>query len=146
MEIELNLSNKRLVYGILAGLGIVLVLVGLAFLGKPYTPVADDGGVRLLTWQDWQIFKIERQYEDEIAVLRSDAEELAALLNRSQNPVAAQLLATRIGKHTTDGLDALEPARSALALAAQDVLAWSSGSLDRDTASASLFSAVELLK
>ena len=146
MEIELNLSNKRLFFALLAGIGIVLLLVGLAFLGKPFSPLAADGGLRLLTWQDWQTLKVERQYEQEIGILRSDADALAALLNHSPNPVAAQMLENSITQHTASGLSVLDPARLALAQAAQDVLAWSTGTLDRDTAAASLSTAMELLK
>ena len=146
MEIELNLSNKRVLFIALAGAGLVLLLVGLALLGKPFSPSTVGGSLRLITWQDWQTLKIERQYEQEISVLRSDANALAALLNLRPNPVEAQVLETRIAGHTASGLAALDPARVALDQAALDVLAWSTGTLDRDTAATSLTSAMELLK
>jgi hypothetical protein len=149
MEIEIDfskLSNKRLYYGFLAGIAAVLLLVSLAFLGKPLSPLAVGGDTRLLTWQDWQTAKIERQYRQEIGLLRSDADALATLLNQSPNAVAAQVAGSRITRHAADGLAALASARLTLAQAAQDTLAWSSGTLDRDTALGSLQNAVDLLK
>jgi hypothetical protein len=146
MEIQIDLGNKRLFFGMMIGIGIALLLVGLAFLGKPFSPLAPEGSPRLISWQDWQTLKIQQQYEKEIAILRSDADALAILLNQSPAPVAAQVLESRIAQNTTDGLSALQPARLAVAQASRDVLSWSSGTLDRNAAAASLSTAVELLK
>lgn len=146
MEIEIDLSNKRLFYGLVIGIAAVLLLASLAFLGKPLSPLATGGDPRLLTWQDWQTMKVERQYRQEIDVLRSDVDILATLLNQSPDAVAAQVAENRITRHAADGLDALASARLAVSQASQDTLAWASGTLDRDTALSSLQSAVELLK
>ena len=146
MEIEIDLSNKRLYFGFLAGIAAVLLLVSLAFLGKPFSPLATGGEPHLLTLQIWQTTKIEWQYKQEIGALRSDADALATVLNQSPNAVAAQVLESRIAKHATNGLDALASARLALSQAAQDAMAWASGTLDRDTALNSLQTAVDLLK
>jgi hypothetical protein len=142
MEITIGRST---IYGSLVCLAL-LSLLGLGALGKPYTPVTSAGDARLLTWDDWQLLKAERQYDTEREVLRSDADALTALLNQNPDPVAAQLLAQRIKQHTASGQAALQPARTALLQAAQDVASWTAGALDRNTAVASLQTATDLLK
>jgi len=142
MEITLDRST---LFGFLTFLAL-LSLLGLAALGKPFTPVTNTGEGRILTWGDWQFFKAERQYTSEREILRSDADALAMLLDQTPDPVAAQLLLSRIAQHTANGEAALSSARSALQLAAQDVASWTAGTLDRDTAVASLQAAVNLLK
>jgi hypothetical protein len=142
MEISID---RKTIYGILV-LVALLSLLGLGALGKPITPVTTDGNARLLTWDDWQLFKAEREYVAEREILRTDDDALAALLNQAPDPVAAQILAERISQHTADGEPVLLSARSALQQAAQDVASWSAGVLDRDTAVASLQAASDSLK
>ncbi len=142
MEITIDRKTLYLVFAFLA----ILSLLVMGAIGKPLTPTTDSGQARILTWDDWQLLKAEKQYQAERDVLRSDADALADLLNSSPDPVAAQLLAERISRHTTDGEAALLLARTAIQQAAQDVASWSSGALDRDTAAASLQAAVDLLK
>jgi hypothetical protein len=142
MEISIN---RNTLYGILVFMSL-LSLLGLGALGRPYTPVSRAGDARLLTWDDWQLLKAERQYTAERDVLRSDVDALAALLNQAPDPVSAQMLAQRITQHTADGQAALQTARTALQQAAQDVASWTAGALDRDTAVASLQTATDLLK
>ena len=142
MEITVN---RNTIYGILVFV-VILSLLGLGALGKPYTPVTADGDANLLTWDDWQLFKAEQRYTAEREVLRVDAEDLGSLLNQNPDPVAAQILAQRIARHTAEGEAALLSARSALQQTAQDVASWTAGALDRDTAVASLQTASDLLK
>jgi hypothetical protein len=142
MEITID---RNTVYGILVFLAL-LSFLGLGTLGKPYTPVTTTGETRLLTWDDWQVLKAERQYTSERTVLRSDADALASLLNQAPDPVAAQLLEERISRHTSNGQAALLTARTALLQAAKDAASWTSGGLDRDTAVASFQTATDLLK
>ncbi len=124
----------------------VLALLGLAVLGRSYSPVNDAGEARVLSWSDWQLAKAEKRFEAERSVLRQDVDELAALLNGTPDPVAAQLLAQRIGQHAAAGEAILQSARGAVLQAAQDVASWSAGALDRETAIASLENATILLK
>jgi hypothetical protein len=118
----------------------------MGMLGKPYSPVTPAGETRLLTWNDWQLFKAEQRYTAEREVLRADDDALAALLNQAPDPVAAQILAQRVARDTVDGEAALLSARTALQQAAQDVASWTSGALDQNTAVASLQTASDLLK
>jgi len=141
---EITIDRKTLC-GFLVFLAI-LVLLSLAALGKMFTPMTSDENARILTWDDWTLFKTERQYQSERETLRSDADDLAALLNQSPDPVAAQLLEERIARHTSNGQAALASARAALLQAGQDAVSWSSGTLDRDSAAASLQTTVGLLK
>ncbi len=124
----------------------ILAILGLAVLGRSYSPVNEAGEARVLSWSDWQLAKAEKRFEAERSVLRQDVDELAALLNGTPDPVAAQLLAQRIGQHTSAGESILQPARVAVLQAAQDVASWSVGALDRETPIASLEAAITLLK
>jgi hypothetical protein len=142
MEISIN---RNTIYGILAFVAL-LSLLGLGMLGKPYTPVTPAGETRLLTWNDWQLFKAEQRYSAEREVLRADDDALAALLNQAPDPVAAQILAQRVARDTVDGEAALLSARTAMQQAAQDVASWTAGALDQNTAVASLQTASDLLK
>jgi hypothetical protein len=142
MEITINRTTLS---GILVFVAI-LSLLGLGALGKPYTPVTAAGDANLLTWDDWQLFKVEQRYTAEREVLRVDADALGSLLNQNPDPVAAQILAQRIARHTAEGESALLSARSALLQTAQDVASWTAGALDRDTAVTSLQTASDLLK
>ena len=142
MEITINRTTLS---GILVFVAI-LSLFGLGALGKPYTPVTAAGDASLLTWDDWQLFKAEQLYTAEREVLRVDADALGSLLNQNPDPVAAQILAQRIARHTAEGEAALLSARSTLQQTAQDVASWTAGALDRDTAVTSLQIASDLLK
>ena len=142
MEITIN---RNTIYGILCFVAL-LSLLGLGALGKPYTPITATGDTRLLTWDDWQLFKAKQQYISEREVLRADADALASLMNQVPDPVAAQILSQRITRHTVGGQAALLSARSAMQQAAQDVASWTAGVLDRNAAIASLQSASNLLK
>ncbi len=141
---EISISRNTL-YSTFVLVGL-LALLGLASLGKSFTPTAEAGEARVMTWSDWQLTKAERRFQNEREILRADMNALAALLNTTPDPVAAQLLAQRIGRHTSAGEAVLQPARTALLQAAQDVASWSAGVLDRDTATTSLQAAATLLK
>ena len=98
MEITINRTTLS---GILVFVAI-LSLLGLGALGKPYTPVTAAGDASLLPWDDWQLFKAEQRYTAEREVLRVDADALGSLLNQNPDPVAAQILAQRISRHTAE--------------------------------------------
>lgn len=124
-----------------------LLLLGLASLGKAYTPTDTNGAPRLLSWGDWRRIQMEREFAAERAILRQDAANLATLLNQRPDPVSAQLCAQRIARHVASGkVDALAAARTAIQKAADDTLAWASGTLERDEALISLQAAMELLQ
>jgi hypothetical protein len=145
MQIEIDLRDKnRSAVVLTAALVVILVLLGI--LGKAVTPVSASGAPRLLTWNAWQFFKAEKLYASELETLRLDAEHLAEAINQSPDPVACQILAEQVLRHTSAGVTALSAARLALALAANDLQAWSIGVLPRDSAMTSLLSAVNLLK
>lgn len=145
MQIEIDLRDKNTsAVALSAALVVILVLLGI--LGKAVSPVSANGAPRLLTWNAWYFFKAEKLYASELETLRLDAERLAEAINQSPDPVACQILAEQVLRHTSDGVTALSAARLALALAADDLQAWSIGVLPRDSAMTSLLSAVKLLK
>jgi len=125
---------------------IAAVIFGLAQVGRRVTRVDASGEASLLGWSDWRLLQAERAYADEMARLRVDATELVAMLEREPNPVAAQLLADRIARHTAGGDASLAAARLALSNAAISVRSWAAGTLDRDSAILSVQEALVLLQ
>jgi len=125
---------------------IVAVIFGLAQIGRQVAPVNVNREASLLGWTDWRLLQAERAYADEMARLRVDATELAAMLEREPNPVAAQLLADRIARRTASGDASLATARLGLANAAASVRNWAAGTLDRDSAILSVQEALTLLQ
>ena len=146
MEIELDLRNEKahLWWG-LVGLATILVLVGLGAIGSRTTPATADGSLRLLSWQDWRFMQAEHAYYAELDILQADVGQLAAMLEAHPSPVAAQILAEQIAKHTKSGDASLATARETLLSAALDVRDWAAGALDRDSAIQSVQQAYELI-
>ena len=147
MEFELDFrKNEETIW--LAALVVLIVaaVFGLAQVGRQVTRVNASGEALLLNWSDWRLLQAERAYADEMASLRVDATELAAMLEREPNPVAAQLLADRIARHTASGDASLAAARLALSNAAISVRSWAAGTLDRDSAILSVQEALTLLQ
>jgi len=135
MEIELDLRDEQLiVWRLTAIIVVILVLIGLATIGARVTPLTVDGSPKLLAWQDWRLLQAERAYRAELAVLQEDVSQLAGMLESRPSPVAAQILAERIAKHTKAGDASLATARETLLIAALNVRDWSAGTLDRDAA------------
>lgn len=146
MEIELDLRDeKAYLWQGLAALAIFFALVGFGAIGSRVTPATADGSPKFLSWQDWRFFQAERAYRAEMEVLREDAGQLAIMLESHPSPVAAQILAERIAKHTKSGDASLATAREILMIAALDVRNWAAGTLDRDTAVESVQNAYGLL-
>ena len=147
MEIELDLSREQqYVWYAAIGIAVVLVLVSLSWLGMPVTPYTEAGTPRALGWNDWRFLQAERAYQRELVILRSYTDQLIEAVNSEPNPVAVQMLAEKILKQTGSGDPALEAARLTLVQAATDARNWSTGTLDRDSALASIQLAVELLQ
>lgn len=120
---EIDLSNVRkdgVLYGVLG----VLVLFLLALLGRAYTPA--DG--RLLTWQEWQVRKLQQAYRAERLLLLEDVHRLAELLAGEPDPARAQVVVQEVRRDLLDGrVEALADERALVADAAQAVLDWASG-------------------
>lgn len=115
MEIELGTwPAKRMLFGCLA----VLLLVGLALLGRGVTPVEADSPV-VLTPARWAAANLSRQAHAETVRLQRDAGELRALLAgpAGPDPVQALLLAQRLYAGHRQGTSATAGARQALTLA-----------------------------
>ena len=147
MEFELDFrKNEETLWLAALIVLIVAVIFGLAQIGRQVTPVNANREASLLGWSDWRLLQAERVYLDEMASLRVDATELVAMLEREPNPVAAQLLADRIARHTAGGDASLATARLALSNAAISVRSWAAGTLDRDSAILSVQEALVLLQ
>ena len=138
MELELDLGDNTQYWQIVAVLAVILALVGLAAIGNKITPLSTDGSPKVMSWSDWRLIQAEKVYYAELEVLQTDASQLAEMLESHPSPVAAQILAERISKHTTSGDPSLATAREALAVSALNVRDWAAGILDRDTAVESL--------
>ena len=134
MELELDFKGERSLWQGLAIVAVILALVGLAAIGARITPLNTDGSPKLMSWQDWRLLQAERAYHAELEVLQEDVLQLATLLEAHPSPVAAQILAERIARHTKSGDAALVTARERLLIAALNVRDWATGTLDRDVA------------
>ena len=134
MELELDFNSERTLWQGLAIVAVILALIGLAAIGARVTPLNADGSPKFISWQDWRLLQAERAYHAELAILQDDAMQLATLLEARPSPVAAQILAERIAKHTKSGDAALVTARERLLIAALNVRDWATGTLDRDVA------------
>lgn len=134
MELELDFNSERSMWQGFAIAALILALIGLAAIGARVTPLNTDGSPKFISWQDWRLLQAERAYHAELAVLQEDALQLATMLEARPSPVAAQILAERVAKHTKSGDAALSTARETLLSAALNVRDWAAGTLDRDTA------------
>lgn len=146
MELELDLGDNRQYWQIAAVLAVILALVGLAAIGANVTPLNAEGSPKVMSWSDWRFIQAEKVYYAELEVLQADAGQLADMLESHPSPVAAQILAERISKHTASGDPSLAIAREALAVSALHVRDWAAGTLDRDAAVQSLQTTFDLLQ
>ena len=146
MELELDFNGERSLWQGITIVAVILVLFGLAAIGARVTPFSADGSPKLMSWQDWRLLQAERAYRAELAVLQDDAVQLATMLETRPSPVAAQILAEHIAKHTKSGDAALLTARETLLIAALNVRDWAAGTLDRDVAVISVEDAIGLLQ
>ena len=146
MELELDFNGERSLWQGIAILGVILALIGLATIGARVTPLNADNSPKLISWEDWRLLQAEHAYHAELEVLKDDAVQLATMLETRPSPVAAQILAERIAKHTKSGDASLVTAREKLLIAALNVRDWAAGTLDRDTAVQSVEDAFGLLK
>jgi len=144
MEIELGTwPARRMLFGCLA----VVVLVGLALVGRGVTPVAGDSPV-VLTPARWAAARLSRQAHAETERLQRDAGELRALLAgpASPDPVQALLLAQRLYAAHRQGTSATAGARQALIDAAATAARYASGAVPREQAVTALNDALARIK
>ena len=146
MEIESRLGKNS--YWREAAIALSLAtLILLGCLGWVVTQVAQDGNGQILTWSDYQLGKAERAYQNERAILRTDADTHIGFLaeNSLSNPVAVQVVVNRIRDHTSTGVNELTGTRTSLSDAALTVRDWSIGTIGKNTAIQAVQNAVSLL-
>jgi hypothetical protein len=146
VEIELSLGKTNYLREIIIAI-LVLSLAGLGWLGSVVTRTGPDGSAQVLTWSDYQLGKAEKAYQVERQTLREDADTLTAMLSQKDmpGPVAVQVTANRILEHASSGVAELADARTALGNAAIAVCDWSVGTVDKNTATQAMQSAISLL-
>lgn len=138
---EIDLSNVKKGSWALAGVTVALLL-GLLFLGRAITP----GGNRLLTWQEWQVRKLQQAYRAERLRLIEDTNRLAELLAGKPDPARAQVTVQEVRRHLAQGgVESLADERQKVADAAQAALDWASGIGDYNAAVEAVQKAVEAL-
>lgn len=138
---EIDLSGAKKGNWMLAGIGLVL-LVGLLFLGRAFTPE----GNRLLTWQEWQVRKLQQAYRAERLLLLEDTHRLAELLSGEPDPARAQVVVQGVRRDLAEGkVETLADERQWVADAAQAVLDWASGIGDYNAAVEAVQRALEAL-
>lgn len=139
MEIEIDLSENWWITLIPI---MLVILIALAAIGATVTPA--EGGI--LTPYEWQLRKAEKEYQRELAELRESTEELAALLNRSPDPVRGGMIADRIQASGIDGQPVLAMQRQAVSSAAGIVKLWAMGGASREDAEIAVNDAIEALR
>jgi len=138
MEIEIDLKS-------FSSLGIALAIVVLLILGLVGYAVTPEGN-RILTWEDWQVQKAHLAYRREVGALQTAVDRLAQVVNRSPDPLRAQMTADRVLRDLDEvRLAVLEPAKGAVSEAALAVRAWALGG-ERDAAVQAVARAVEVVQ
>ncbi len=139
---EIDLSGVKKGNWTLAGVGLALLL-GLMILGRAFT----SEGNRLLTWQEWQVRKLEQAYRAEMRQLRVDVNRLAELLASGvPDPARALVTVQGVRRNLTDGkVESLGDERQKVADAAQAVLDWAGGIGDYNAAVEAVQRALEAL-
>lgn len=125
----------------LAGIGLI-VLLALMLIGRAFTP---EGG-RVLSWQEWQIRKLQKAQRVEQAQLLKNADRLAELLADEADPARVQVVVQGIRRDISKGtVEALADERQKVADAAQAVLDWAIGIGDYNAAVNAVQEALEAL-
>jgi len=138
---EIDLSGVKKGNWALAGIGLALLL-GVMFLGRALTPA----GNHLLTWQEWQVRKLQQAYRAERLLLLEDTNRLAELLAGEADPARVQVTVQGVRRDLADGkVEALADERQKVADAAQAVLDWASGIGDYNVAVEAVQGALEAL-
>lgn len=140
MEIEVDLNGLKLSNWIAIAIALVLVILGV--VGYRVTPE----GNRILTWEDWQVRRAHLEYRREVGVLQGALDRLAQVVNRTPDPLRAQMTADRVLRDLDAvRLAVLEPAKGAVGEAALAVRAWALGG-EREAAVQAVARAVEVVQ
>lgn len=129
---EIDLKENEWITWVSLILIAALALVGLSFIGRNATPLDAAGGAKILAWSDWQVQQARRIHNSELVVLRRDLNSIALMAQSMPDPVPAQVLQSRIAQHTRSGQPTLELSRAHLQNAADGLLLWSSGQIERE--------------
>jgi hypothetical protein len=139
--LEIDLSGVKKGNWMLAGIGLI-VLLALMLIGRAFTP---EGG-RVLSWQEWQIRKLQKAQRVEQAQLLKNADRLAELLADEADPARVQVVVQGIRRDISKGtVEALADERQKVADAAQAVLDWAIGIGDYNAAVNAVQEALEAL-
>lgn len=138
MEIEIEWKG-------LSSLWIGVALVAVILLGVLGWMVTPEGG-KVLTWEEWQIYRSRQEYRRELAELQKACEEMTELVNKPLDPLRALTVADRLTrtleKHQQE---ALEPQRTAVLEAVSTLRRWAQGE-SRDVVVSALEQAIRLVE
>lgn len=138
---EIDLSGFKKGNWMLAGIGLI-ILLALMLIGRAFTPEGD----RLLTWQEWQIHKLQKAQRVERQQLLEDANRLADLLADEADPARVQVVVQDVRRNLSKGtVEVLADERRKVADAAQAVLDWAIGIGDYNAAVNAVQEALEAL-
>jgi len=139
--VEIDLSNVKKNNWTLAGMALAFLLA-LMLIGRAFTPEGDH----LLTWQEWQVRKLQQAQRVERQQLLADANRLAELLADEADPARVQVVVQAVRRNLNSGTaEALADERQMVADAAQAVLDWAIGIGDYNAAVNAVQRALEAL-
>jgi hypothetical protein len=141
--IEIDIGDRGYL-GVLALLAVVVVLAGIAYLGSTITP---PDAPRLISWTDIQVLRMEKAYREELGELQQSLGTMVVMVNAQAEAVRAQVVADEI-THLVNrsDLQALEPQRMQMLVAAEALRSWATGVGDREDAVQQIERAAELLE
>jgi hypothetical protein len=146
VEIEFDAPKGQFFYSAVFVI-VLLTLAGLGWLGQGVTRVSEDGRALILSWTDYQVAKMEREYLAQKTRLRSAVDDIARLFAKDPSPMEAQIHLDRIEKDVNNARDlpGLADARQAVLLAADAVRAYSLGKYSHTDTAGAINDAAELL-
>ncbi|GAP06142.1 hypothetical protein ATHL_00988 [Anaerolinea thermolimosa] len=116
----------------------VVVIILLGVLGWMVTP---EGG-KVLTWEEWQIYRSRREYRRELTELQKACDEMSALLNKPLDPLRVLTVADRLtGTLEKQKQAALDGQRTAVLDAVSALRRWAQGD-SREAAVSALENAI----
>lgn len=134
MEIEIDWKGLSSLW--IGAAAVAIILLGV--LGWMVTPEGD----KVLTWEEWQIYRSRQAYQREMKELQKACDEMTELVNKPLDPLRALTVADRLTRTLEKQTQAaLEPQRTAALEAVSALRRWAQGE-SREAAVSALENAI----